>query len=102
MALGAYGSSTLTLILFTNDKLFGPALLPAYLGPWLFPIVLIAGGAVAAIGSLVVAIPSFRTRGDYLAIISLAFLFIVKISIHMDNTQFCHHHSGQSLECGAG
>ncbi len=28
--------------------------------------------------ALIVAIPSFRTRGDYLAIISLAFLFIVK------------------------
>jgi branched-chain amino acid transport system permease protein len=27
---------------------------------------------------LIVAIPSFKTRGDYLAIISLAFLFIVK------------------------
>ena len=27
---------------------------------------------------LLVAIPSFRTRGDYLAIISLAFMFIVK------------------------
>jgi branched-chain amino acid transport system permease protein len=74
-------SSTLTLILFTNDKLFGPALLPAYLGPWLFPITLIAGGVVAAIGSLAVAIPSFRTRGDYLAIISLAFMFIIKSAI---------------------
>jgi branched-chain amino acid transport system permease protein len=81
MALGAYASSSLTLILFTNDKLFGPALLPAYLGPWLFPLVLIAGGAVAAVGSLAVAIPSFRTRGDYLAIISLAFMFIVKSAI---------------------
>jgi branched-chain amino acid transport system permease protein len=30
---------------------------------------------------LVIAIPSFRTRGDYLAIISLAFLFIVKSMI---------------------
>ena len=28
--------------------------------------------------ALIVAVPSFRTRGDYLAIISLAFLFIVK------------------------
>jgi len=28
-----------------------------------------------------VAIPSFRTRGDYLAIISLAFLFIVKSAV---------------------
>ncbi|MDJ0623229.1 MAG: branched-chain amino acid ABC transporter permease [Desulfocapsaceae bacterium] len=81
MALGAYTSSTLTLLLFTDDKMFGDALLPAALGPWLFPFVLIAGGAVAAIGSLAVAIPSFRTRGDYLAIISLAFMFIVKSAV---------------------
>ena len=78
MAIGAYVSSTLTLILFANDKLFGSALLPPALGPWLFPLILVAGGAVAAMSSLMVAIPSFRTRGDYLAIISLAFMFIVK------------------------
>jgi branched-chain amino acid transport system permease protein len=81
MALGAYASSTLTLILFADDKMFGPALLPASLGPWMFPLILIFAGAVAAIGSLAVAIPSFRTRGDYLAIISLAFMFIVKSAI---------------------
>jgi len=81
MALGAYASSTLTLLLFANDKMFGEPLLSPALGPWLFPIVLIIGGMVAAIGSLIVAIPSFRTRGDYLAIISLAFLFIVKSAI---------------------
>ncbi len=81
MALGAYTSSTLTLWLFADDKLFGPALLNPALGPWLFPLVLVAGGAVAALGSLIVAIPSFRTRGDYLAIISLAFMFIVKSAV---------------------
>lgn len=81
MALGAYTSSALTLLLFVNDKMYGEPLLPAALGPWLFPLILIAGGVVAAVGSLVVAIPSFRTRGDYLAIISLAFLFIVKSAI---------------------
>lgn len=81
MALGAYTSSTLSLWLFADDKLFGPALLNPSLGPWLFPLILIAGGATAAIGSLIVAIPSFRTRGDYLAIISLAFMFIVKSAI---------------------
>ncbi|MDD9304566.1 MAG: branched-chain amino acid ABC transporter permease [Desulfobacter sp.] len=81
MAIGAYVSSTLTLILFANDKIFGAALLPPSLGPWLFPIALIAGGAAAALGSLAVAIPSFRTRGDYLAIISLAFMFIVKSAV---------------------
>jgi branched-chain amino acid transport system permease protein len=78
MALGAYVASTFSLSLFVNDRLFGEALLPAGLGPFLFPVGLILGGLVAALGALLVAIPSFRTRGDYLAIISLAFMFIVK------------------------
>jgi branched-chain amino acid transport system permease protein len=78
IALGAYTTSTITVLLFVNDRLFGPALLPPQLAPFMFPIALIIGGLVAALGSLVVAIPSFRTRGDYLAIISLAFMFIVK------------------------
>jgi len=78
MALGAYAASTITLVFFANDRLFGDALLPPALGPFFFPLALIIGGLVAAVGALVVAIPSFRTRGDYLAIISLAFMFIVK------------------------
>jgi branched-chain amino acid transport system permease protein len=81
MALGAYGASIFTLVLFTQDRMFGSALLPASLGPFMFPVALIAGGVLAALGALVVAIPSFRTRGDYLAIISLAFMFIVKSAI---------------------
>jgi branched-chain amino acid transport system permease protein len=43
-----------------------------------FSVALIIGGLVASLGALLVAVPSFRTRGDYLAIISLAFTFIVK------------------------
>jgi branched-chain amino acid transport system permease protein len=78
MALGAYAASVFTVLLFVDDSKFGHALLPPALGPFLFPIGLILSGAVAAIGALLVAIPSFRTRGDYLAIISLAFMFIVK------------------------
>ena len=81
MALGAYVSSIFTLVLFVNDKIFGAPLLPPALGPWMFPLALLAGGAAAAVGSLAVAIPSFRTRGDYLAIISLAFMFIVKSAV---------------------
>ena len=96
MALGAYASSTLTLLLFTNDKMFGEALLPPALGPWCFPLVLIIGGGVAALGSLVVAIPSFRTRGDYLAIISLAFLFIVKSAV--ENLEFLGGPRGMSSQ----
>ena len=86
MALGAYGSSVFTVGLFADDRLFGAALLPHWLGPFFFPIALIFGGLVAAVGALAVAIPSFRTRGDYLAIISLAFMFIVKSMI--ENMEF--------------
>jgi branched-chain amino acid transport system permease protein len=78
MALGAYGASVFTLIFFVKDRLFGPPLLPPELGPFMFPLALAAGGLLASLGALIVAIPSFRTRGDYLAIISLAFMFIVK------------------------
>jgi len=80
-ALGAYAASVVTVFLFVNDKLFGTAILPSALGPFMFPFALIIGGMVAALGALCVAIPSFRTRGDYLAIISLAFMFIVKSMI---------------------
>ncbi|MGD9308026.1 MAG: branched-chain amino acid ABC transporter permease [Desulfosarcina sp.] len=78
MAIGAYMSSLFTVGLFTSDKVLGEAVFTfsaAYLS---FPLALIFGGAMAAVGALIVAIPSFKTRGDYLAIISLAFLFIVK------------------------
>jgi len=78
LALGAYTATVFNLVFFVNDKFFGPALAPPWLGPFFFPVGLVLGGMVAAIGALVVAIPSFRTRGDYLAIISLAFMFIVK------------------------
>ncbi len=81
MALGAYGASLFTLVLFAKDRVFGLPVLSPELGPYLFPVALIAGGLLAAICALVVAIPSFRTRGDYLAIISLAFMFIVKSAL---------------------
>ena len=78
MALGAYATSVLTVLLFAKDRLFGEALLPPALGPFIFPFTLLAGGMAAALGAIFIAVPSFRTRGDYLAIISLAFMFIVK------------------------
>jgi branched-chain amino acid transport system permease protein len=81
IALGAYGASVFTVVLFAKDKLFGLPILPGFLGPFMFPIGLVLGGMVASLGALAIAIPSFRTRGDYLAIISLAFMFIVKSMI---------------------
>ncbi len=78
MSLGAYTASVFTVVFFVTENRFGEALLPPALAPFLFPVGLVLGGIVAALGALLVAIPSFRTRGDYLAIISLAFMFIVK------------------------
>jgi branched-chain amino acid transport system permease protein len=67
MAVGAYIGALLSTRVFPVE----------WIG-WLFPItVLIAGLGTALIG-LVVAIPSFKTRGDYLAIVTLAFLMITK------------------------
>lgn len=69
MAVGAYTASVLTVRVF-----------PPEAGSWLFPVAVLAGGLAAALAGLLVAIPSFRTRGDYLAIITLAFTMIVKSS----------------------
>ena len=67
MAIGAYAASLLTVWVF-----------PRGLGPFLFPVALLAGGIAAGIAGLGIALPSFRTRGDYLAIVTLAFNMIIK------------------------
>jgi branched-chain amino acid transport system permease protein len=81
MAVGAYVTSVLTVWLFTDDKVFGSAVLPAAWAIPLFPVALIIGAIAASLVGLLVAIPSFRTRGDYLAIITLAVNYIVKSGI---------------------
>lgn len=67
MALGAYASAIITVKILPT--------LPSF---FLFPLAVIIGGAVAALVGIPLALLSFKTRGDYLAIITLAFLMIVK------------------------
>jgi branched-chain amino acid transport system permease protein len=67
MAVGAYIAALLTMYVWPQDMV-----------GWLFPLTVIIAGLGTALIGLVVAIPSFKTRGDYLAIVTLAFLFIVK------------------------
>jgi len=81
MAVGAYVASILNVLLFTSSQLFGDPLLSPAAAVFLFPVTLVAGGIAAALAGLLVAIPSVRTRGDYLAIITLAVNYIVKSSI---------------------
>lgn len=64
MAVGAYTAAICTKFLFTSE--------------WMFPVAILAGGLVAMLLGILVAIPSFQTRGDYLAIITLGFTLIVQ------------------------
>jgi branched-chain amino acid transport system permease protein len=82
MAVGAYASSVLSLIFFTENKFTGSSLFPPSSAVFLFPLVIIAGGICAAIMGLLVAVPSFKTRDDYLAIITIASNYIITTSIN--------------------
>jgi branched-chain amino acid transport system permease protein len=75
MAIGAYVASLLTVLL-----------IPRTMSGFFFPLALLAGGVAAGIAGLAVAFPSFRTRGDYLAIVTLAFNMIVKSAL--ENMEF--------------
>ncbi|GAB4246308.1 MAG: branched-chain amino acid ABC transporter permease [Candidatus Methylacidiphilales bacterium] len=70
MSLGAYGSAVLSRLVLPESAM-----------PWAFPAVIVAGGLLAAVFGAVVGSISFRTRGDYLAIITLAFLMMVKSAL---------------------
>ena len=67
MAVGASVASLLTVPAFPPGTAY-----------FLFPLAILAGGIGAAFVGFLVAIPSFKTRGDYLAIVTLAFCMIVK------------------------
>ena len=82
MAVGAYVSSLLSVILFTVDKETGMSILPPSMSIYLSPIIIIAGGIAAGIAGLLVAIPSFKTRDDYLAIITIAVNFIIVTALN--------------------
>ena len=77
MCVGAYVGSVLSVVCFSSNKIFGVALLPPEFAPWIFPFILLASGLAAALFGLLVALPSFRTRGDYLAIITIAANYII-------------------------
>lgn len=77
MCVGAYVSSILGVLLFAKDKVFGAPLVNPDLALYCFPLIILAGGAAAAITGLLVALPSYKTRGDYLAIITIAANYII-------------------------
>ncbi|MBI9101870.1 MAG: branched-chain amino acid ABC transporter permease [Spirochaetales bacterium] len=82
MLVGGYVSSILSILLFTDSPWLGHPLLPPSTAVFLFPVVIILGGLVSAVAGLLVAIPSFKTRDDYLAIITIAanFIFVALVN----------------------
>ena len=70
MAVGAY-----TAAVITNQ--FGE--LNTFLSGAVFLGALLAGGLLAALGGLLVGIPTLRLRGDYLAIVTLGFGEIIRV-----------------------
>lgn len=65
MSVGAYAGCMFTVYMD----------LPVYIE---FPLAILVGGAVAAIFGIIIGIPALRLKGDYLAIVTLAFGEIIK------------------------
>ncbi|MEI7845841.1 MAG: branched-chain amino acid ABC transporter permease [Chloroflexota bacterium] len=64
MAVGAYSSALLSKYVLTD--------------PIFFPLCIFLGGIGALLSGFFISIPSFKVRGDYLAIITLGFTLIMK------------------------
>lgn len=70
MSVGAYSSAILTNALSRSG-------IPPVL---LFILALLVGGACAAVTGVLVGIPALRLRGDYLAIVTVAFAEIIRVA----------------------
>jgi len=81
VAIGAYMTALFLLPMETKVDMFAladpaPIILQMHAN---FPIALLAGGIASAFIALMLSIPVFRVRGDYLAIVTLGFGFIIRI-----------------------
>ncbi|MDO5292032.1 MAG: branched-chain amino acid ABC transporter permease [bacterium] len=70
MSVGAYASAIVTNYLYQYVIPDGA----------LFVIALLVGGVAAAIAGVLVGIPALRLRGDYLAIVTVAFAEIIRVA----------------------
>ena len=73
MSVGAYSGCFIAVTLVEK---FPELPLYVYL-----PVAMLCGGAVAALFGVIIGIPALRVKGDYLAIVTLAFCEIVKTVI---------------------
>ncbi len=76
MSLGAYGAAVMTSMVFGNVEAAPVQILVFILG-------LIVGGLVAMIAGVLIGLPSLKLKGDYLAIVTLAFGEIVRALLRL-------------------
>lgn len=72
MSVGAYASAVLTNSITANG-----AEIPKFV---LFLLAIVIGGIAAAITGVIVGIPALKLRGDYLAIVTIAFAEIIRVA----------------------
>jgi len=85
MAVGAYGSSIVTLEMGASlVRIFGGH--SEFAHALTFLIALGVGGACAALCGWIVGMPSLRLRGDYLAIVTLGFNEIIRVVLQNTNS----------------
>ncbi len=77
MSLGAYGAAVVTTLIFDGKNIPEPAQVPVFL------LGLLVGGIVAALVGMLIGLPSLKLKGDYLAIITLAFGEIVRAVLRL-------------------
>ncbi len=87
VAIGAYTSALLTLTPMEKEISFiiEPCIWPLSVITLPFIVSLVAAGIVAALLAFLMGFPVFRTRGDYLAIVTLGFGEVVRVIAN--NTQ---------------
>ena len=77
MSLGAYGAAIITTMVFDGKNIPALAQTPVFL------LGLIVGGCVAAFVGVLIGLPSLKLKGDYLAIVTLAFGEIVRAILRL-------------------
>lgn len=77
MSLGAYGAAVITTMVFDGKNIPVLAQTPVFL------LGLVVGGVVAAFVGALIGLPSLKLKGDYLAIVTLAFGEIVRAILRL-------------------
>lgn len=77
MSLGAYGAAIVTTMFFGGTNLSGMLQVPVFL------LGLFVGGLVAAAIGFLIGLPTLKLKGDYLAIVTLAFGEIVRAFLRL-------------------